>query len=72
MRSWFWYIPQADDLVSVGVVGGTPVVELGFPSYFTHALYERPFLGFAGALAFIDSMANELRRIDLIRRGRGR
>jgi nitrogenase molybdenum-iron protein alpha/beta subunit len=47
--------------------GSTPVMEFGYPSYFTHALYPRPFLGFDGALAFIDSMANALRRIDLMR-----
>lgn len=52
--------------------GSTPVVEFGFPSYFTHALYQRPFLGFDGALAFIDSMANALRTIDLLRMSRDR
>lgn len=48
--------------------GATPVLEFGFPSYFTHALYDRPFLGYDGALAFVDSLANELRRGDLLRR----
>lgn len=38
------------------------VVELGFPSYFTHALYERPFMGFGGFLATVDTMANSIRR----------
>lgn len=52
--------------------GSTPVLEFGFPSYFTHALYQRPFLGFDGALAFIDSMANALRTIDLLRLARDR
>jgi nitrogenase molybdenum-iron protein alpha/beta subunit len=47
--------------------GSTPVMEIGYPSFFTHALYARPFLGFDGALAFIDSMGNALRRIDLMR-----
>jgi nitrogenase molybdenum-iron protein alpha/beta subunit len=37
------------------------VLEFGFPSYFRHALYDRPFLGFAGALATLDSMANAIR-----------
>ncbi len=41
--------------------GSTPVMEFGYPSFFTHALYDRPFLGYDGALAFIDSMANALR-----------
>jgi nitrogenase molybdenum-iron protein alpha/beta subunit len=47
--------------------GPTPVVELGYPSFFTHALYDRPFLGFEGALAVADTLANALRRIDLLR-----
>ncbi len=47
--------------------GPTPVMEFGYPSHFTHALYDRPFLGFEGALAFADTMANALRRIDLLR-----
>lgn len=53
------------------MAGSTPVMEFGFPSYFTHALYPRPFLGFEGALAFADSMANALRRVDLLRRRHG-
>lgn len=55
------------------LIGGeTPVMEFGYPSYFTHALYERPFLGFDGALAFTDSMANALRQVDLLRLHRRR
>lgn len=38
-----------------------PVVELGFPSYDVHALYDRPWLGFRGALALVDTLANQLR-----------
>lgn len=37
------------------------VLEFGFPSSFRHSLYERPFLGFNGALAFLDLVANSLR-----------
>lgn len=37
------------------------VVELGFPSYDVHALYDRPYLGFRGALALTDTLANQLR-----------
>lgn len=37
-----------------------PVMEFGFPSYFHHALARRPFLGFEGALHFIDRMAERL------------
>ncbi len=37
------------------------VVEFGFPSYNAHALYDRPYLGFRGALAFVDGLANAMR-----------
>ncbi len=37
------------------------IVEFGFPSFHTHSLGDRPFLGFAGVLPFIDSLANALR-----------
>jgi len=37
-----------------------PVLELGFPSYFTHALAIRPILGFEGALQQIERMADKL------------
>jgi nitrogenase molybdenum-iron protein alpha/beta subunit len=36
-------------------------LEFGYPSYFTHALYQRPFLGFSWAMSFIERMANEMR-----------
>jgi len=35
-----------------------PFIELGFPSYYTHALFESPFLGFRGALRLVERMAN--------------
>ncbi len=38
------------------------VLEFGFPSYRHHALYERPFLGFGGFLAFVERMADQLSR----------
>ena len=37
-----------------------PVLEFGFPSYRSHALYERPFLGAGGMLAFTERMADKL------------
>ncbi len=40
-------------------------LELGFPSMFRHALYRRPFLGFGGALALADSLANAMRGHEL-------
>lgn len=36
-------------------------IEFGYPSFFTHFLYDRPFLGFNGALSFIEKMANSMR-----------
>lgn len=57
-----------DDGVSLVVannigMGSLPVasVEFGFPSMYTHHLFERPFLGFRGFMAFVDSMANAIR-----------
>jgi hypothetical protein len=37
-------------------------IEWGFPSHHTHYLLERPFLGFTGALAFLERMALEIGR----------
>jgi len=42
-------------------------LEFGFLSYYRHALYDRPFLGFRGFMAFVDDMARELVRVDLVR-----
>ena len=41
-------------------------VELGFPSFFTHALDERPTYFFRGALSLVERMINEMRRAELI------
>lgn len=40
------------------------IVEFGFPAYNVHALYDRPYLGFKGFLAFIDTMANQMRMFE--------
>ena len=56
---------------NTGIAGSDgAILEFGFPSGFRHALYDRPFLGFAGALAFIDDMANAIRmhEVELARR----
>jgi len=56
---------------NIGIAGSeAAVLEFGFPSGFRHALYDRPFFGFAGALAFIDDMANAMRmhEVELARR----
>jgi len=37
-----------------------PSMEFGFPSYRHHALFEQPFLGFNGLLAFVGRMADAL------------
>ncbi|HEY3358862.1 MAG TPA: nitrogenase component 1 [Polyangia bacterium] len=42
------------------------IVELGFPSYFTHALDDRPFLFGRGFAVLVERMANELRRAELL------
>ncbi len=38
-----------------------PFLEIGYPSFFSHALFERPFLGFSGTAAVIERMANRIR-----------
>jgi nitrogenase molybdenum-iron protein alpha/beta subunit len=43
------------------------IVEFGFPSIFSHALFERPFIGYPGFLAFVDTLANALRQKELAR-----
>jgi nitrogenase molybdenum-iron protein alpha/beta subunit len=57
-------------------MGDVAWVELGFPSVYSHALYDRPFLGFRGALAFFDTLANAARRFEvdqaLASRGHGK
>ena len=40
--------------------GGLRCLEFGFPSFFDHALADRPFLGFRGWIAFVDRVANAL------------
>jgi nitrogenase molybdenum-iron protein alpha/beta subunit len=42
------------------------IVELGFPSYHRHFLYPRPFLGFGGALALIEDIANAIHRNEVL------
>jgi nitrogenase molybdenum-iron protein alpha/beta subunit len=41
-------------------------VELGFPSFFTHALDRRPTLFFRGTLNLVERMVNEMRRAELL------
>ncbi|MCX5795629.1 MAG: hypothetical protein NTY77_09065 [Elusimicrobia bacterium] len=48
---------------------GRRAVELGFPSYHSHAFHDRPYLGFEGAVCLLSRIAEELRWSK--RRGRG-
>ncbi len=52
----------------IGLVDG-PWVGLGFPSSFSHRLYARPFLGFQGFLALVDSLADQIRRREIVSQG---
>ncbi|HQP39227.1 MAG TPA: hypothetical protein PLI95_28785, partial [Polyangiaceae bacterium] len=44
---------------------GIATVELGFPSYHTHALTDRPFLGMRGFLGLAERMVNALRAFEV-------
>ncbi len=48
-----------------GLAESAALVEFGFPSMYAHALYDRPFLGFKGFLAFVDTLANTSRQFEL-------
>lgn len=48
--------------------GSAPVVELGFPSHYEHALFERPHLGFRGWLCVVDRMARAMGCLASVRR----
>ncbi|MBI5477716.1 MAG: hypothetical protein HY906_02605 [Deltaproteobacteria bacterium] len=60
------------DLLVTNSIGYPPrairaaVLELGFPSYFTHVLEERPFLFFRGLVNLVERMSNELRRAEIV------
>lgn len=44
---------------------GLATVEFGFPSFYTHCLADRPFLGFSGVLHFVDTLANAMRAAEV-------
>ncbi len=53
-----------------GLLGANPFaarVEFGYPSNYSHALADVPFLGYQGLLAFVERMANALRAHDVDR-----
>lgn len=57
-----------DLLVAANVgtdLGDVPIMEFGFPSYFTHFFTPRPFLGFVGTLGLLERMANTMRHRQL-------
>jgi len=57
-----------DLIVSANVgtkLGKHPIMEFGFPSYYTHALVDRPFLGFQGCVGFVGAMADTIRHMQL-------
>ncbi|MFH2005140.1 MAG: nitrogenase component 1 [bacterium] len=43
-----------------------PFVEVGFPSYYTHALYPAPLLGFDGTLSLVTRLVNTIRAAGVI------
>ncbi|OGS00700.1 MAG: hypothetical protein A3G41_05675 [Elusimicrobia bacterium RIFCSPLOWO2_12_FULL_59_9] len=48
-------------VTGAGELKGNPAcVELGFPSWYSHALVDAPFLGFEGYLSFVNRMSNAL------------
>jgi nitrogenase molybdenum-iron protein alpha/beta subunit len=44
-----------------GYAAGLPFVELGFPSYSRHCLFDEPFLGFSGAAALAGRLLNAMK-----------
>jgi nitrogenase molybdenum-iron protein alpha/beta subunit len=51
----------------------TPILEFGFPSYYSHALARVPYLGFAGAAAWVERVVRVAAqtRLTSLRRERG-
>lgn len=49
-----------------------PFLEHGFPSYFTHRVFDAPYLGYRGYLAFVGQIANRLALCEAMRIGHRR
>ncbi|MCC6873816.1 MAG: hypothetical protein IT378_05835, partial [Sandaracinaceae bacterium] len=47
-------------LIDMIADGDVPFLEHGFPSYFTHATFDAPVLGYRGALWLLGQIANRL------------
>ena len=54
----------------LAVAADLPYVELGFPSYLSHAFAPRPYLGFLGVRTVLESVFNALLRADERRHAR--
>ncbi|HEY3357265.1 MAG TPA: nitrogenase component 1 [Polyangia bacterium] len=53
--------PEVDCIIGAGDCGRRQrTVELGFPSYRSHAFHDRPYLGFEGALCLLGRVAENL------------
>jgi nitrogenase molybdenum-iron protein alpha/beta subunit len=50
--------------------GQLPFLELGFPSFYSHALYDRPWMGFNGVLQLVSRIANAFSQAEVRRWGR--
>ncbi|MBN2498780.1 MAG: hypothetical protein JXR96_29585 [Deltaproteobacteria bacterium] len=53
-------LTNAHALITAGLPGGVAEVEIGFPSYHHHALFERPLLGYDGAAGLAERLINAL------------
>ncbi|MCX7958005.1 MAG: nitrogenase component 1 [Deltaproteobacteria bacterium] len=49
------------DMSTYFIGAGKAAVELGFPSYFSHCIYEEPYVGFSGFLSLTGRIIRELR-----------
>ncbi len=56
---------EAHDLLA-GLSGVLPFVEVGFPSYYTHALMPQPLLGYPGVACLVTRLVNALRQQPLL------
>ena len=78
VREGFDHADGADLLVSnaklIDRIGDQdiPFLEFGFPSYFTHAVHDAPFLGYRGFLWVVGALANRLTLCEAMGVGRRR
>ncbi len=49
------------DMSSYFIGSGKAALEIGFPSYFSHSVYEEPYIGFNGFLSIVSRIVRELR-----------